>query len=333
MSVRFAVVGINHDHIYGMCDALLGGSGELVAFHAPEDDLAARFAQRYPMAKRVGDERVILEDRSIHCVASSAINAERAGIAIRAMRHGKDAFVDKPGVTTLDDLARLRQTVAETGRKFMVCFSERFENRATVHAGDLVRSGAIGRVIQTIGLGPHRLRALTRPPWFFRRAQYGGVLCDIAAHQFDQFLFFTGASRAEIVAAQIANRAHPQWPELEDFGEVLLRTDGATGYIRVDWFTPDGMPVWGDGRLVILGTEGTIELRKYIDIAGRAGGDHLFLADGKGTRHIDCSKVELPLGRQLLHDIVTREETAMTQAHCFAACELALTAQARAVRL
>ena len=59
--------------------------------------------------------------------------------------------------------------------------------------------------------------------------------------------------------------------------------------IRVDWFTPDGLPTWGDGRLTILGTEGTIELRKYVDIAGRPGGDHLFLVDKKGVRHIDCS--------------------------------------------
>lgn len=333
MTINFAVIGINHDHIYGMTEALKRGGAKLVAFHAKEDDLAATFAARFPEAKRVVDERAILEDRTIQCVASSAISCERAPLGVRVMRHGKDFFVDKPGVTDLQQLAELRLVTRQTSQKYVVCFSERFENRATVKAGELVKAGAIGKVIQTVGLGPHRLRAPTRPAWFFSRAQYGGVLCDIASHQFDQFLFFVGAASGEVVSAHVANRAHPQWPELEDFGEALVKAEGATGYVRVDWFTPDGLPVWGDGRLTILGTEGYIELRKYIDIEGRAGGDHLFLADGKGMRYLDCSAVELPLGPQLVTDIRDRTETAMTQAHCFAACELALQAQAKAVRL
>ena len=63
---------------------------------------------------------------------------------------------------------------------------------------------------------------------------------------------------------------------------MLLRTGDVTGYIRVDWFTPEGLPDWGDGRLTILGTEGYIELRKYIDIGGAPGIDHLFLVDAQG---------------------------------------------------
>jgi hypothetical protein len=102
--------------------------------------------------------------------------------------------------------------------------------------------------------------------------------------------------------------------------------------VRVDWFTPDGLPIWGDGRLTILGTEGYLELRKYIDIAGQPGVDHLFLVDRKGMTRIDCTDVELPYGRQLIADIHDRTETAMPQARCFKAMELALTAQAMAER-
>ena len=135
------------------------------------------------------------------------------------------------------------------------------------------------------------------------------------------------------MASQVANWNFPQWPELEDFGDVLLRGNGGSGYARVDWYTPDGLSTWGDGRLVVLGTEGYIELRKYVDIAGRSGASHLFLVDGKAARHVDASAGDLPYGRQLLADIVDRTETAMTQAHCFLACRLALEAQAKAVRL
>ena len=246
------------------------------------------------------------------------------------MRHGKDYLADKPGFTTLDQLAQARAVQRETGRIYSVCYSERFQNRATVRAGELVQSGAIGRPIQTVGLGPHRLNAASRPAWFFERSRYGGILADIGSHQADQFLFFTGSTSAEVVASQVANVAHPEYPELEDFGDMLLRGDGGRGYIRVDWFTPDGLGTWGDGRLTILGTDGYMELRKYIDLAGRPGGDHLFLVDKQETRYIDCRDQDLPFGRQLLNDVRNRTETAMPQAHAFLASELALRAQAMA---
>jgi predicted dehydrogenase len=173
----------------------------------------------------------------------------------------------------------------------------------------------------------------SRPEWFFDRKRFGGIICDIGSHQFDQFLFFTGSTKAEVVSAQIGNVHHPQYPLFEDFGDTVVRGDKGTGYIRVDWFTPDGLNTWGDGRLTILGTEGYIELRKNIDIAGREGGNHLFLVDQKSTQYIDCSKEPLPYGKQLVDDIINRTETAMTQEHCFLATELALKAQKQAQQI
>jgi predicted dehydrogenase len=331
--VHFAAIGINHSHIYAQTDLLLRAGAELVAFFAPEPDLAAAFARRYPQATPAASGEAILENESIQLVVSAGIPDERAPLGIAAMRHGKDFMSDKPGFTTLDQLAEARRVQAETGRIYSVCYSERFENRATVRAGELVQAGAIGRPLQTIGLGPHRTNLPSRPEWFFQRARYGGILTDIASHQMDQFLFFTGSTRAEVVASQVANYNYPQYPELEDFGDCLLRGDGGSGYVRVDWFTPDGLETWGDGRLTVLGTDGFIEVRKNVDLAGRPGGSHLFLVDGKGTHYIDCGDVPLPYGPQLLADIRDRTETAMSQAHCFLASELALTAEARATRL
>ena len=332
-NIRFAAIGLNHSHIYGQTKALLDAGAELVSVYAEEDDLAADYLKAFPQARRVADKRAILEDNSIHMVVSATIPDVRAATAIEIMRHGKDVMVDKPGVITLDELAAVKAVQAETGRIFSVCFSERFENRATEKASQLVAAGAIGRVVQTVGLGPHALRNNPRPDWFFQRKRYGGILCDIAAHQCDQFLHFTGTTQAQVVASHIGNFGNPETPELEDFGEVLLRGNGGTGFIRVDWFTPKGLGVWGDGRLTILGTEGYIELRKYVDVAGRPGGDHLFLVDGKGQQHMDCSKEFLPYGPRLVQDVLNRTETAMTQAHCFLATELALKAEALATRV
>jgi len=326
-ALRFAAVGLNHDHIYGQVNCLLRAGAELVAFHAVEDDLAAAFAAAFPQAKRVADRAAILEDGSIGLVASAAISAERAPLAVEAMRHGKDLLLDKPGMTTLEQLAEVRRVQAETGRIVSILYSEHFEVPATVRAGELVAAGAIGEVVHVTGLGPHRLRKASRPAWFFDRARYGGILVDIASHQVEQFLFFTGADDAEVLSARVANRANPDTAELQDVGDMHLATLTATAMIRVDWFTPDGLPTWGDGRLIIVGTAGTIELRKYVDVAGRAGTDHLFLTDKAGVRHVDCAGTDLPFGRQLLADIRDRTETAMPQARCFQAMEIALKAQ------
>ena len=331
--IRFAVIGINHSHINSQVGAVLRGGGELVWLFAKEPELVKNFQTRFPQATLARSEDEVLQDASVQLVLSSAIPVDRAPLGIRVMQHGKDYMADKPGITTLEQLAEVRRVQAATKRIYSIMFSERFENRATVKAGELVKAGAIGHVVQTVGLGPHRISLTTRPAWFWDKARFGGILCDIASHQADQFLYFTGSTRADVVAAQVGNVHHPQYPDFEDFGDVMLRGDSGTGYIRVDWFTPDGLPTWGDGRLTILGTEGFIEVRKNVDLAGRPGESHLFIADQKSTRYIDCATVDLPYGRLLVDDVLNRTETAMPQAHCYLSTELVLKAQRQAQRL
>ena len=306
---------------------------ELVSFYAKEPELIAAFTKRHPNAKLARSEKEILEDSSIQLIVSASIPVDRAPLGIQVMRHGKDFMVDKPGIITLEQLEEVKKAQKETKRIYSIMYSERLENRATVRAGELVKSGAIGNVIQTIGMGPHRLNLKSRPEWFFDKKYFGGIICDIGSHQFDQVVFCTDSTSAEVVASQTGNVHYPQYPGFEDFGDTTVRGNGGTGYIRVDWFTPDGLNTWGDGRLTILGTDGYIELRKNVDIAGHEGGNHLFLVDKKETRYFDCSKDPLPYGQQLISDIQNRTETAMTQDHCFLATELALKAQKQARRL
>lgn len=329
--LRFGVIGIDHRHIYDQVASLLAIGAQCAGYwtHGEVQTLPG-FVERFPDLARVADRRQLLEDPGIQLITCAAIPSQRADLGIEAMRHGKDFMVDKPGLTTFDQLARVQAVQRETGRIFSVNFTERFEVRAVTTATELVRAGAIGQVLQTVGLGPHRLNAHLRPDWFFDAQAYGGILVDIASHQIDQFLHFSGCDDARIVVSRVGNLAHPDYPGFEDFGEILLAHGKASGYIRVDWFTADGLPTWGDGRLTILGSEGTIELRKYVDIAGRPGKDHLFLVNHEGTRHIDCSAAPLPYYENLRTDIFERSETAMTHAHCFKVCELALKAQAQA---
>ena len=330
--LRFAAIGLNHSHITGQIDAVTRGGGQLVAFFAKEPDLAGAFAKRFPTATAARTAREILEDPAIQLVVSAAIPDERAPLGLDVMRHGKDFMVDKPGATTLAQLAEVRRAQAETKRMYSVLI-ERHESKSTQKAGELVKAGAIGRVIQTVALAPHRMSPATRPAWFFERERYGGILCDLASHHVDQFVFFTGSTRAEIVAAQVGNLHHPQYPGLEDFGDVMLRGDGGTGYLRADWFTPDGLSAFGDGRTTILGTDGYIEIRKSVDIAGRPVGNHLFLVDRKGAQYIDCRDVPLPYGERLVDDVLNRTQTADDQWRTFLAMDLALRAERDAQRL
>lgn len=332
-TIRFSVIGLNHGHIYGMVDALIDGGGVLVAVYSREPELLPGFTKRYPNVKVAKSEDEIIEDNSIQLVVSARIPVERAPLGIRVMQSGKDYMADKPGILTLEQLAVVKKVQKETKRIYSIMYSERLGNRASVQAGELVQAGAIGKVVQTVGLGPHRMNPQSRPDWFFDPEKAGGILCDIGSHQCDQFLFYTGSKQAEVSYSQVGNFNIPKYPEYQDFGDMNVRSPHATGYIRIDWFTPEGLATWGDGRTFILGTEGYIEMRKYIDIAGRKGENHLFLVNKKETKYYDCSQVIMPYGRQLVSDVVHRTETAMTQDHCFLATELALTAQKMAYQL
>lgn len=331
--IKFAAIGLNHGHIYGQVNAVIRGGGELVSFYAKEPDLAEAFGKRYPDAKLARSEKEILEDKSIQLVVSASIPVDRAPLGIQVMKHGKDYMADKPGIITLEQLAEVKRVQKETKRIYSIMYSERFENKATVKAGELVKAGAIGQVVQTINLAPHRINLKSRPSWFFDKKYFGGIITDIGSHQVDNFLYFTGSTKGEVLCSQTGNIHYQQYPEFEDFGDATFRGDKGTGYVRIDWFTPDGLGSWGDGRLTILGTDGFIEVRKNIDIGGREGGNHLFLVDNKETRYFDCKNENTPYGEQLVNDILNRTETAMTQEHCFLATELSLKAQQNAQRL
>lgn len=339
--IKFAVININHPHIYGMTEAIKRGGGELVALYAKEADLTAAYLKAYPEARLAKSENEILEDPSIHLVLSSGIPDERAPLGIRVMQHGKDYLTDKPGIITLKQLADVKKVQQATKRIYSIMYSERLENKGTEKASQLVKAGAIGQVIQTINLAPHRINnnigktgLAVRPDWFWDKKRFGGILTDIGSHQFDQYLHFTGSTEATVVASQVGNLHHPDKPLFEDFGDVMMRGNGGMGYIRVDWFTPDALDSWGDGRLTIMGTDGYIEVRKNTDIlSGKKGGNHLYLVNKKEMLHIDCNNEMLPFGPLFVDDVINRTETAMPQAHCFLATELALKAQKKATLL
>lgn len=326
--LKLAAIGIDHGHIFGMLGNMLKEGCTADKWWTSDDwALPEKFRDTYPAMTRVADRREILDDPSVDMILISAVPEDRAALAIEAMRAGKDVMVDKPGCTTLEQLAEIQKTVEETGRIWTVNFSERFQVPCVAKAEELVAAGAIGTVIQTVGLGPHKQNLQTRPAWFFERHRYGGIITDIASHQVDQFLHFTGSTDVTIKHATVANKTLPQYPGMQDFGEFVLEGDKGHGYVRVDWFTPKGLPMWGDGRLTIMGDKGYIELRKYIDLANGNKGDQLLIATEDGAEVIDCRDMPLPYFARICADIKNRSETAVTQEHTFRAMDIAIRAQ------
>jgi len=336
--IKFGVCGMSHDHIYGMIGAVQRGGGELVAAWGGEEDKLAAFTKRYPSVKMVKTQEEIIEDPSLQFVLSSQIANERAPLGVKVMRHGKDFLSDKPGITTLEQLAEVRRTISETKKIYAIMYSERLEVKAAVYAGQLIQQGAIGKVIQTINIAPHQIfqhggvagGGSGRPDWFWNDVQFGGILCDIGSHQVDQFLYYTGSTEAEVAESQIANVRHPEHPHFQDFGDMVLRGNKGLGYVRLDWFTPDGLGTWGDGRLFILGTDGYIEVRKYTNVAVSKQGNNLFIVDKNQARYIDCNNMPLPFGPQFVADIVNRTHIAQDQDECLLAAELVIKAQKNA---
>ena len=332
----FSAVSLDHGHIYGMVNGLLEAGGTLKYVYDPDPQKVDAFIKRYPQAKAARCEKEALEDPDTHMIAGAAVTSERCALGLRAMNAGKDYFTDKAPFTTMAQLESAKECVKKTGRKYMVYYSERLHVEGAVLAGYMIERGEIGRVLSVTGFGPHRLGAKGRPKWFFEREKYGGILCDIGSHQIEQYLYFAGEEDAKVQLSRISNYAHPEYPELEDFGDCsIVGQNGTTNYFRVDWFTPDGLRTWGDGRTFILGTDGFIEIRKYINLASSASdGNHVFLVNKNGEQYVNASGVTgFPFFGRLILDCLNRTETAMTQANAFKAAELCLKAQEQAVRI
>jgi predicted dehydrogenase len=324
----FAAVGLDHGHIFGMVEQLIDAGATLSLVFDPDAAKLADFVERFPQARAAASEQEVLDDPHVRLVASASIANMRAPLGVRVLDAGKDFFADKPAITTMDDLAAAREAVDRTGGKFAVYYGERVHSEAAILAGQLIDQGAIGTVLQVASFGPHRIGA-GRPDWFYDPEQYGGIICDIGSHNFEQMLHYTGATSGEIVSSTVANYAHRETPGLQDFGDAHVVLDnGTTGYVRVDWFTPAGLDVFGDGRTTLLGTDGYIELRKYTDITTDNGGGQVLLVNQDGQFRFDATgKTGYPFFGQLIRDCLDRTEHAMTQEHAFTAAELSIIAQ------
>ncbi|MBP3638032.1 MAG: Gfo/Idh/MocA family oxidoreductase [Clostridia bacterium] len=329
----FSAAHLDHGHIYGMTNALLEAGGTLKYVYDPDPNKVAQFVKTYPQVQVALSEQQVLDDKETHMICGAHITSERGPFGLRVMGAGKDYFTDKAPFTTMSQLNAAKEMAKATGRKYMVYYGERIHCQAATLAGEMIQAGEIGQVVHVEGFGPHRLMAHARPAWFFEKEKYGGILCDIGSHQIEQYLYFAGEEEAQVTYSRIGNYANPDHPELDDFGDCnIVGEKGTTNYFRVDWFTPDGLRTWGDGRTLIIGTKGYIELRKYVNVGtDMEGGDHVYLVNSQKEQYFNADGAGCPFFGQLVLDCLNRTENAMTQHHAFKAAELCLQAQEKAI--
>jgi len=330
-----AAIGLEHGHINGMCAGLIEAGAELKWVYDEDPEKIKGFQKRFPDVSIARTEQEVYEDESVHLIATAAISSERYKVGLKAMDYGKDFFTAKPAFTTLEQLELIREKIKQTQKKCAIYYSERLKEDSHVFAERVINEGMIGRAVQVLGMGPHRLAPQNRPDWFFDPERFGGIICDIGSHQIDQFLFYTNNKDAKVQDSKVANYHSKQYKGFEDFGDAtLIGENGATNYFRVDWLSPDGLRTGGDTRTFIMGTEGYIEIRKNIDVGREKEGNQLYLVTKTGEHHLSLKgKVGAPYYGELILDCLNRTENAMTQEHALKATELALIAQKQATIL
>lgn len=183
----------------------VGSRAQLASVWDPDPDKCLEFMKRYPQAVMASGEEEILKDGNIQMIASAIRPSRRCSLGIRVLGHNKDYFVDKPGMLTMEEIGRAAQACRDTGRKYVVYYGERIHVEGAVFAEQLIRQGAVGRVLQVTILAPHRLNRPVRPDWFFEKQENGGIITDLGSHQIEQFLTYCGAKTARVLHSAVAN--------------------------------------------------------------------------------------------------------------------------------
>ncbi len=325
-TIVFSVVGLAHGHIYQMTEGLIYAGAILKYVYDENKSSLKEFVCRYRGAVAVNSYEEILNDNEVDLVVIADIPCKRASVAIRAMNSGKNVFTAKAPFITSEQKQKVEETINLTQKKYFVYYSERLASEAAMYACNAIKSGIIGKVINVEILAPHRLGS--RPEWFFKKECSGGIFVDIGSHQFEQFLYYTGNDNANIIAATIRKSVNESNEEYECFGDVYLKGEnGATGYIRVDWLTPDSLPVFGDGRVFILGEKGFIELRKYIDI-GSGNTEVVIVCNDAKCQKVSVKDItKITFFNDLLDDILNGGNKTMSLHHTLYTMELALKTQ------
>lgn len=219
-------------------------------------------AAKRDQPKVYGDYRQMLDEvrPDIVCVCMKYYrNAEGC---VAAAERGCHILCEKPIATELADLQRVREAVQRAGVRLTGMFGYRFDRRFQA-AKKAVAEGLIGE--PSLAFGQKSYKFGTRPEWYKDRRTYGGTIPWVAIHAIDFVRYVTGMEYTSVTAQQ-ANKAHPEYPGLEDCGALLFGlSNGGQAVITFDYLRASKADGHGDDRLRVAGSEGVLEVRPADD--------------------------------------------------------------------
>jgi predicted dehydrogenase len=251
-----AIIGVAHPHVEYVLEELKRSDRKdytLLGVQDSDVELAHHYAAPFgaPVFAQVNE---ILAERPDVAVIAGRY-AERGTEAAAALRAGAHIIADKPLCTSLEQLNEVEQAVRVSGRSVTLLLEKRGYPE-TLAAHEFIQTGGLGEIVGITSVGPHKLNPNTRPEWFFRRDEYGGIIGDLAVHDLDTALLFAPAQSAQVrgwVRAVAPNGfAH--------YGVASVITPTTVISAEVSWLTPQASDVHGDYRMRVVGTRGTLEI-------------------------------------------------------------------------
>lgn len=183
---------------------------------------------------------------------------EHAEMSIECIRRGIHVIVEKPVAITLEQLEKLRNTLADHPGVHLAAMQTMRYLPGFFTAYRLVRDGAVGDVRLMNAQKSYKLGK--RPAFYQRRETYGGTIPWVGAHGVDWLLWIGGHRILSATALHTAagRDDHAGTMELTALCQFALAGDRFAS-LSIDVLRPAKANSHGDDRLRVVGSDGVIE--------------------------------------------------------------------------
>lgn len=193
-------------------------------------------------------------------------------VAIAGANAGVSLLIEKPLATSVADAREIQSAVLGRGVNCLIGFENRW-NPKFIRLNDLIKSGALGRILSISGTLSNTFEVPTKmigwaelssPAWF------------LLPHLLDLAMWFTGGNPVEVVArggrGQLQKRGIDTW----DTVHSLFRfNDGVTADFKNQWVLPSASPALVDFEFEVVGSKGSVVVNHMNDGIAMVGSSGL----------------------------------------------------------
>lgn len=172
------------------------GNSVLQAVMRRNASKAEDYARRHGVPQWYSDAEDLLANPDINAIYVATPPSSHEELTIKALRAGKDVYVEKPMALNSASCLRMQQVAEETGRKLSVAHYRRFLPYF-VRVKELITNGNIGEVrsvsLRLMQGSNNQVVTQTKDNWRLNPAiSGGGLFHDLAPHQLDLMIYFFG---------------------------------------------------------------------------------------------------------------------------------------------